>query len=123
MELQYSTRDLARAAVIAAAYAALAWISNFFGKLACIDNGVCGYVANFSSVSYANSYCKRTVTSPVLLPDDGLKCGGHGMCLRYLVNNSKTFMRKWYTKSVYKCVRFPEILRLWPRRLLSGRPR
>ena len=31
MELQYSTRDLARAAVIAAAYAALAWISNFFG--------------------------------------------------------------------------------------------
>ena len=31
MDLQYSTRDLARAAVIAAAYAALAWISNFFG--------------------------------------------------------------------------------------------
>ena len=31
MELQYSTSDLARAAVIAAAYAALAWISNFFG--------------------------------------------------------------------------------------------
>ena len=31
MELQYSARDLARAAVIAAAYAALAWVSNAFG--------------------------------------------------------------------------------------------
>lgn len=31
MDLQYSTRDLARAAVIAAAYAALAWASNLFG--------------------------------------------------------------------------------------------
>lgn len=31
MELRYSARDLARAAVIAAAYAALAWVSNAFG--------------------------------------------------------------------------------------------
>ena len=31
MDLQFSTRDLARAAVIAAAYAALAWVSNIFG--------------------------------------------------------------------------------------------
>ena len=31
MDLQYSTRDLARAAVIAAAYAALALLSNLFG--------------------------------------------------------------------------------------------
>ena len=31
MDLQYSTRDLARAAVIAAAYATLAWASNLFG--------------------------------------------------------------------------------------------
>ena len=31
MDLRYSARDLARAAVIAAAYAALAWLSNFFG--------------------------------------------------------------------------------------------
>ena len=31
MDLHYSARDLARAAVIAAAYAALAWLSNFFG--------------------------------------------------------------------------------------------
>ena len=31
MELRYSARNLARAAVIAAAYAALAWVSNAFG--------------------------------------------------------------------------------------------
>lgn len=31
MDLHFSTRDLARAAVIAAAYAALAWASNLFG--------------------------------------------------------------------------------------------
>ena len=31
MDLQFTPRDLARAAVIAAAYAALAWLSNVFG--------------------------------------------------------------------------------------------
>lgn len=62
-----------------------------------------------SSMSYTDSYCEHTIASPVLLPDNGLKCGGHETCLHYLANNSKTFLRKCTQKvctSVYVSRKF-----------------